>query len=202
MIALMGAPSSGKSRLADELSKSLNAKVVDDYALKVEEEANIVLGVYGTYFGDVGVALARVGAERKLLEDEPEYVVTCGTIVDTITYGSIAESINGVPERTEIVMRFMGLLMWDSFSYDHIFLLPVSDEATTFEQQFYKELCEAIDAFDIAFTRLSENPDERLDEALIKIKGEVDDASKTPEIPDGQGNNGDSAESQGIRDSA
>lgn len=171
MIALMGAPNSGKSRLADELSEALpDNRVIDDYAPRVEEESHIVLGIYGTYFGDIGVALARIGAERKAMEGEPSYVITCGTIVESITYGSINESLTSVPERTKIIMQFMGLLMWDTFAYDHAFLLPPGEKATSFEQQFYTELCEAIDTFEAPFTKLSEDHTLQLDEALAEIR--------------------------------
>jgi nicotinamide riboside kinase len=192
-IALIGAPGSGKTVLANEIAKQLDGPVtvVDGYVQKTQKEMDLALGGYATYFGNLAVALNRVGAEREAIKGKPDYVITCGTHIETIVYSSISayfeqrenpEANDLHLERTSIFMRFLGMLSNDTFGYAHVFLLPLPDPKDEFAKRVHEEILMAVDTFGVEYTRLDEDPDKQIEKALSEIR----EGDNEAEVSEGQ----------------
>lgn len=182
-IALIGAPGAQKTGLALELQAALdNVAIVDGYPEAVEESADLALGKFGTYFGNLAVMVARVAAERKALSAKPDYVVTCGTHIESLVYEAILAAVEEKSRpledqymtRISVIMRFFGMMASDFFAYDHIFFLPTlgnpDDAEDTFPSKIEGEILLGIQAFGVEVDHLSQDPAERLTQVLDFLK--------------------------------
>lgn len=119
-IALIGAPGSGKTKLAKEIAKKLDLKIVDGYAEKWSKRTGLTVGFTGGYTHSLGVALDRVFEERKL-EDN---FVTCGSTLDSLLYMalmSLSDPNNVEFIRAKSYMEVLSMLFYDFWGYDHVF---------------------------------------------------------------------------------
>lgn len=146
-IALVGAPGSGKSRLASALVTHLNrtepqceqcpstVAVVDDYAFFTRDEGEYQIGLDGGYMANIDIAASRYRQERVNGHQEPKYMVVCGTLVETAVYTAMhfertLATKNTEEEKTQEAMRFQAVtgmiatLYMDTFKYERIFYLP------------------------------------------------------------------------------
>ncbi len=175
MIGLVGAPGSGKSTLAKLLADYFDgeAVVVDKYLAKVRRDFNIELGMYATYFGNVAVAMARVGAERLAQKKGATHIITCGTHIDSVTYASInaflEQAGEEVPQQGRIAntMRFVGMLAQDTFGYDHVFYLPTEGQ-DSFGKRINDELAVALETFGVSYAKLT--PGKHLEQAVAHME--------------------------------
>lgn len=137
-IALVGAPNSGKTELAQQLQEKLeNSKIVDDYIPALEQRSDVALGHFGTYIGNIQSALARWEAERIAAKDA-ENLICCGTIIETCVYAAINGLIQfnasgpierpQMDQRSQIALMLLGVVALDTVDYDHLFYLPLSQE--------------------------------------------------------------------------
>lgn len=146
-IALIGAPGSGKSRLAHALQKRFTASepqcdqcppgavIVDDYAIDVRDAGNYEIGLNGGYMADISIAVERYNNERRVANYEPKNTIVCGTIIETAVY--LAQYFERTlalkqtdEEKFQEAKRFEGctfmlaVLYMDTFKYDKVFYLP------------------------------------------------------------------------------
>jgi hypothetical protein len=138
-IALIGAPTAGKTELAQRLKSALNERkvaVVDDYIREVERRSNVVLSHYASYIGNVQAAIGRFEAERLADSGEPDVVVTCGTLVENAIYvATLAftthSNAGDAPyrmandARANLTMTWLGVLKHDLWNYDLVYYLPL-----------------------------------------------------------------------------
>ena len=141
-IGLAGIPGSGKTELALALKKQFESEgssvvVIDDYVPKIEKDTNLALGFSASYAGNIHVALGRAAEERKLVENPPDFTITCGTLFETSSY--MAQNFEAeyslllrdddkynFAQRSEATMRIMACFYIDLVKYDHIFhLTPI-----------------------------------------------------------------------------
>jgi nicotinamide riboside kinase len=192
-IGLVGAPESGKSDLAIALAAALKDKgvvmVVDDYVEQITDRSDTALGSMATYLGNLQVAVGRMEFENKALEDSPDVLITCGTIIDTIVYNALHHMVHlstrrkdqrildHYYERADASTKLLALMMADTWKYDHVFYLPLSEDGQDWYKEIDKELAPAIRMTGAEFTTLDD--DDKLEAALNEINSIT--ASATPD---------------------
>lgn len=171
-IALIGAPGSGKSRLAKAIEEeyikgdgqcdecNTPVVVVDDYAESARNFGAYEIGLYGGYMANITIAIDRYACERFAYhETKAKTIITCGTIIETSVYLSqqFEQMIKGattggdkleVAQRIEGTVKMLAVLYMDTFKYTKAFYLP-SLEAPTDESwmSFERNLQAAFNAF-------------------------------------------------------
>lgn len=146
-IALIGAPGAGKSALAQAIIQKVEATyprcgtcplpalVVDGYADETKNVGEYEIGLNGGYMANIDIAATRYRHERVAAHQEPKYMITCGTIVETATY--LAQGFERTlairqteEDKQDEAKRFQGctgmlaVLYMDTFKYDQAFYLP------------------------------------------------------------------------------
>lgn len=182
-IAIIGAPGSGKSDLANEIGPQLGGTwtLCDDYAERACDEVDYVPGFNGGYISHLAVALKRIGIERS----SPDFhIVTCGTLLETSVYAAMDLEVQEnyaseleyqtVIRRTEAVMKTLAVLFNDEFDYDYFFYLPnrqTDDKWVTFD----KNLQAAWGAFFLVpvIPLLNNDLEQNAKDALSIIKKEI-----------------------------
>lgn len=203
-IALLGGPKAGKTELASSLSKHFKAEgksvvVIDKYVEKLEKRNDMAYGHFATYIGNVQIAIERLLEEKKAKAD---VVITCGTIIESGVYEAVNAFMSTSTtkeetgkrvhdERANRTMGFLGMMGFDTLSYDHSFYLPHSEEFKSDKDNYWTYVVgdyipEAADSFSLKYETLGENP---LVEALSYIleedeasNGQPDSGTKEQEV--------------------
>lgn len=154
-IAIVGAPGSGKSALANKISERIppgpivigdtswpSGAIVDGYAQRLSDDTDIALGHFAGYTNNLQVAFERLrwerGAEAQARQtDRPlAWMITCGTLIETVIYtGFHSKSILTAPDdvaqveilRAESVAYTLAQLTWDTWEYDYVFVNPLAE---------------------------------------------------------------------------
>lgn len=186
-IALVGAPGSGKSELAEALAKELDKEtvIVDNYIEEIEKECDLKMGQYGTYIGNLYVLLGRYSRERKNKPCCGNHLITCGTMVETATYASL----EAVTKQTDVhwvriqnMMNILGTFFQDTWKYDHAFVLSVENpDVETHAGKVDRHLFMAINSFGVPYTPLSGSLEEKVAKALKVMEGEEVEAEEADE---------------------
>ena len=140
-IGIIGAPSSGKSKLAKSMRLSLNRdgeeqawKVIDGYVDELTSRTDTTYGPGAGYIENV-----QIMSYRWLLEDEESkkgyHTITCGTIYETFCYAAML-NVNPVADEQarlyqhQIVSTMMNFfaLVEPAGRYDRVFYLPWPEE--------------------------------------------------------------------------
>lgn len=192
-IALIGAPGSGKSALAGALAKKLNARdelsgdeefvIIDSYVEELGVRTGLAFGNFSTYLGNLLVAAERIEREFHAKNEERHNSITCGTIIETTVYQAIfgqqmpedANKREVMQARMALVMQTLGMIIYDTFRYDHIFLLDLVDEDVDRERRDFvirvdQEIKDCLAQFDIPATTLTGTLEERVERALETIE--------------------------------
>lgn len=146
-IALIGAPGAGKSKLAQAVVRKIEASnpqcescprpaiVVDDYAYDTRDAGEYAIGLDGGYMANIDLATTRYRMERKVAHLEPQYMIVCGTIVETAVYTAMhfertlairvkEEDKMGEAARFQACTSMIATLYMDTFKYERAFYLP------------------------------------------------------------------------------
>lgn len=189
-IGLIGPPGAGKTELAEALAQELPGPVVvvDDYVRTIEERYDIATGVWGTYVGNVAIALERVGMERSALRDKAMTTITCGTLIETMTY-TLMDGLNaaryttlakGNLARVQMTTTWFASLLMDTFDYNVALYLPgekveLEGEEMTFMEGVISEIPTTLRTFNIeAIEVKGETIEDRKDFALAAIEEAVE----------------------------
>lgn len=165
-VALLGAPSSGKTELAQELVKTLeDVQVADAYVPAIEERSDNTLGHFASYLGNLQVALGRWECERALARDhKPSILITCGTIVETTVYEAVNALVDASVsndgenltiralqnnKRASVTMTMLGIISYDTWDYDLAYYLPVSEDADQSSKVVDNHILEAAEALGV-----------------------------------------------------
>lgn len=194
-IALVGAPDSGKTALAERIAEAAQDKIVfdilDGYVERYADETNIAVGHFASYITNLSVAFERLRQEDlkaalvgKSDGDEDLNLITCGTAIDSAIYASLVGSVAAAhaPEdrkrsefaRTSTTMHAFGMLIADTWDYDLTFYLPYTNEyrdehAGEWNTLLDLEYIGALIQFDIHTHVLDRGDDENLAKALQHI---------------------------------
>lgn len=177
-IGLIGAPGSGKTHLGRRLAAELDLDLIDGYVEELSDRTDYVYGRYATYIGNIHIGIA-----RHHIEKTAESFVTCGTMLDTVTYLAIQATDaddGGDMRRLTGGLVVLGCMVEDMMDYDHLFYLP-SDASDDYTSSLAQGLEEALTVFGIDFAVLDQATlDDRVAKVLAHINwitGSVDEAA-------------------------
>lgn len=140
IIGLIGAPNSGKTKLANAIKRNFPEKnfvIIDKYAERLGESLGMTIGYNTTYIPNMHIAITREQETRKAYLADKN-VIVCGTVFDTLCYtGFYAESVaNGADEdikefslqREVNAAQMFAYMTIDTLNIvSHLFYLPVTD---------------------------------------------------------------------------
>lgn len=132
-IALLGAPGSGKSKLAQSFGRKLGWHVVDGYVDKLQKQTGLAYSNETSFAEEIQVLGARWAAEDAARSKYPN-TITCGTIYESLIYASsiLPWAVN---EQTmledqvyiQTMMGAFGAMAMKTFDYHGLFYLPWED---------------------------------------------------------------------------
>lgn len=210
-IAILGAPFAGKSSVAALAVKAVDgtSEIVDNYIPAIEQRSDVVLGMYASWLGNLQVAIGRYEFERKAALNKPDYLITVGTVVETVVYQALYSAL-GMNSQDEAVKLYtyaranptvevLGGIVGDSWRYDYVFYLPLSEELKNHEDHVYdarvdEQIIPCLEAFKLSFTQLEDSSMEA--ENVAKMVKEIES-----EAPDKSGVRERGEASEGIGDS-
>lgn len=147
-VALIGAPGSGKSELADRLSTKYNLFKVDGYIPRLENRTGIVMGYLADLVPNLLCATERLSAEYECMQNKGEEYVICGTVIESSAYTAIraVENFMHVEDKRGERMRIQAIMdtlvmMLEDWRYDYVFYLPLSQ---SHEDEWDKRLDQSI----------------------------------------------------------
>lgn len=132
-IGILGAPGSGKSKLARTLAKEFDLTAVDNYVQRLQKKTDLALGPWSSYSELFMVAGQRLAEEEKVKTDR----VTVGTMVDTLVYAAVRSDVTmhrdgsdrqAVYLAAQAAMQGLSLMFTETWDYDICFHLPYTDE--------------------------------------------------------------------------
>ena len=179
-IALIGAPGSGKSDLAKKLAKEFDARIIDDYIDAFAKESDLAMGDQASYIGNLYTVLRRVALERWTIandftDEQPDKnLISCGTLIESSIYATI-EALRYQTEvhlmRITEFMKMLGLIVQDTWDYDHAFVLRLDDpDPSSVEGQVDQSIFMAVNSFGIHYTPLTGDTDEQFKQAIEAIE--------------------------------
>ena len=186
-IALVGAPDSGKSELAQALALELNGEVaiVDDYVPRLEDRTDCKFGHFSDSVDNIIIFVERIVNERAADALNPQHRITCGTIIENLIYASLwattataiakGDDLNEEMERSINVARIGSQFIWDTWRYDLVFVLPLPSEKRqpdAWDTILDDRLLEGLESFFIPYKALGANAtvEERVAEVLLAIE--------------------------------
>lgn len=188
-IAIVGAPTSGKTELAEALKKKLDGEVaiIDDYVDDIGRQSDLAMAETATYLGNLCVITGRFGLERRAIADGADHVISCGTMIESSVYATM-EAVRGSTEphwiRIQHFMALLGSLYQDTFAspvdgYNHVFALRLKDpDVETIEGQVDRNLFMALNAFGVHFTVLDDTVENNVEKAYDEIKQRIEEQEK------------------------
>lgn len=186
-IGLIGVPGSGKTQLANDLAdlrdilegdgeSATDVTIVDRYAEAVEDRSGIALGKYASYMGNMMVAFERLELEEYArFSDLADFMVTCGTLVESSAYTAYAVS-QGESDLMQMAkiqgsLGMIGCLMIDTFQYDLLFYLE-PQEYDDFTYRLDQEIAKVLKAVNLEPVVLDQgiNREGRLKEVIERLE--------------------------------
>lgn len=183
-VALLGAPGSGKTRVANALALKLNEpgdswtwKVVDKYVERLRKRTDLPYDYRADFPQNFQVMTERWVAEAQALKDY-ENTITCGSIYETLAYTLAVQfpsprSESEMLAQTEylnVCYRFLGAMEDTTADYDLLFYLPYKQMEDSWHGIVDQKIPQVLEAeFRRAYT-LSGTTKERVNAALEKIE--------------------------------
>lgn len=185
-IAIIGAPTSGKSNLAIRLAEELDGKtaIIDNYIDEIGREADLQPGIDASYIGNLFFITGRYGRERKAWSCGCyDTTISCGTLIESSVYATMnsmalaKESGQEATNWTRITnfMNLLGSFYQDTLGtegYDYVFVSSLEEpDVNTIEGQVDRNLFMALSAFNVGYVPLTGTNDEKIKTMLETIKG-------------------------------
>ncbi len=133
-IGILGAPGTGKSKLARALGKEHGLTVVDNYVQRLQKKTDLALGPWSSYPEHYMVAGHRLSEEYAAGFDKR---ITVTTILDTVVYAAFKSDVAMQKDEETVrknylavqtAMQGLSLLYVETWDYDISFWLPYSDK--------------------------------------------------------------------------
>lgn len=192
-IAILGAPGSGKSKLARALATEHDLTLVDNYVQRLQKKTGLALGPWSSYSEHLMVAGHRLAEEYKVGFDKR---ITVSTIVDTLVYAAVkADVVMNQSQQAardtylgaQSAMQGLTLMYRETWDYDVAFWLPYTEEEAkersgTWEAALNSAYDSAFDAFQAEVYTLLGTHKEKLsvvNQMLELVKGS--DETPAPE---------------------
>lgn len=188
-IAILGAPGSGKTELAEALKPKLEGKtqIIDNYVEQIGAECDLAMGGEATYIGNLYVALGRYARERKARGCGCyANIITCGTLIESSVYATL-NAMTGMSKPDEQsanwtrITNFMNILgsiyqdtvLAEGEGYDQAYVLShVIKNQDPVAEQVDKSLFMALNTFNFAYTPLEGSLDQKLEAILADLEDE------------------------------
>lgn len=192
-VGLIGAPKSGKTRVANAMAARLDKeswKVVDKYVDRLAKRTGLPYDYQADFPGNVSVMCERWNAEHEALKGYPN-IITCGTLYETLAYTlaiefpqpqSEAEMVAQV-QYLDVNYRFLGAMEDTTTNYDLLFYLPYKEKQSTWHGIIDQKIPDILETeFRRAYT-LTGTTKEKVNAALEKISDirEIKSASTSAE---------------------
>lgn len=107
-VVILGIPGSGKSELATALAEQIveeklteSLAVVDRYAEELSDNLNVYVGMNASYIPHVMISIAREVAERNC-ERQGIDTITCGSILDSLAHLAVRVEILAQSPKTDL----------------------------------------------------------------------------------------------------
>ena len=138
-LAVLGAPGSGKTPFADDLTQLLEDPdnpfyMIDDYVRDLQVTGGLEYGLFGSHVDDMQVVFKR--REYELVVDAEHSSITCGTVLDSTAH-CFARAEDAARNRREVgiqaerlrtIAGTFGLLYTETWDYDYAFYLPYTGD--------------------------------------------------------------------------
>lgn len=199
-IALLGAPGSGKTKLAEAIADeyirsdgqcdecNTPVHIVDEYAQYIRDHGQYEIGIHGGYMANISIAVERYNRERHAFyEIKPKTLIICGTVIETSVYLSgnfermfkLANSDEDkiqTAQRIEGTSKMLATLYMDTFQYTKAFYLPAHKPPTEENwMTFERNLQAAFNAFNAPVAPLliedATDEDDLLEKQVAKVMG-------------------------------
>lgn len=196
-IALIGVSGSGKTSLGEALSDDLDLHLIEH-----QSEACIhSIGGDGDFHTALAIHCLQWEEEQELSVN----FITDGSAVERVAHALLDYHVKSVAADKEvrdkavmakIAVEFLSALAIDSWSYDHAFYLPLTDSAVipegdpvassspaTISPALYETAVDeliplVLEDLKLNFVTLEGSPEDRLAEALRRVRGDEDGTSE------------------------
>lgn len=162
-IALLGAPGSGKSKLARSLARKIdNSAIVDGYVDKLQKQTSNTYGPNTNFVQELQVMGARWAAEDAVIRQD-KHCITCGTIYESIIYASSVAPWQ-LNEQTlvqdqiyiQTVMGALGAMGIKTYDYTALFYLPwEEDDEHSWSMVINAKIPEVLDGYGYSYVTLT-----------------------------------------------
>lgn len=169
--------------MAQELATALAPRkvvVIDDYIQLIEDRSGVALSHYATYIGNMQAAIGRWEAEHKAEQDNPDVIITCGTLVETAIYTALyaagndrtasnADDRRANDGRAAMTITYLGLLRMDTMRYDLVYHLPCASK-DPWSAKVDEPVAEAAEALSVVYSDLPTDLDDMVKVILPEIE--------------------------------
>lgn len=149
IIALMGAPGSGKARLASAAKTQMEFEIIEDCCYTIPDRFDVPVGMMADYRTEVYLAYQRIFQLHSLRKREGRFILT-HSLVDSVAYTTLkADDLIRTSSPMEASLRWTMAAMTistgadDSFSSDLVAFLPgFEDDGLAFNERLSHQLSE------------------------------------------------------------
>lgn len=174
-IGLVGVKGSGKTEIANHIKENFdNVNIIDDYIEDFAKECDIAPDSATDYIGNLYFALRRWSLERQISKQNPNIIVTCGTMIESATYATANAVLAATPyhySRIENLMHLLGVFYQDTFNYDLVIYIPLKNPDPELSHGKVDELLTScLTSFGVPFSLLDGTMGENKDKTLSLIQ--------------------------------
>jgi len=191
-IGILGAPGTGKTKLARALAKEHELALVDGYIQRLQKKTNLALGPWSSYSEHFMVAGERLASEYKVGDDKR---ITVTTIVDTLAYAAVKSDVtmSQSPDAAratflvaQAAMQGLSLIFRETWDYDLAFWLPFSEDQVkehdgTWQLALDRAYPAVLESFGVPYAYAIDGSH---DERLEFINGIIELVENEPETPE------------------
>ncbi len=194
-IALLGAPGSGKSKIARKTVSLLKPEtdwtIIDGYVNNMSKQTGIDFGPSSNFAQNLSIITSRWIKEAEAYKKQYN-TITCGTIYESIIYSTFNTIFSSPDESAiikenyinQILMQALGALELSTYDYDAMFLLRLNEQKLkenkhTWIQVVDAKLLDALEGFNKKIIILDEKTDTEKAKTVVEVIGKINEYYKT-----------------------